>query len=108
MNIFVRIHIEKFAKREYNQEKERAMRRKEERKLRIAEFNTPAAENITRIIAEKGLKQVYVAEKAGYKAQEFNDMLNGRRLIKACDIPRIATVLGVKADDIYEAGKKGE
>ena len=34
-------------------------------------------------------------------------MLNGRRLIKACDIPRIATVLGVKADDIYEAGKKG-
>lgn len=76
--------------------------------MRIAEFNTPAAENITRIIAEKGLKQVYVAEKAGYKVQELNDMLNGRRLIKSCDIPRIAAVLGVNADDIYEVGKKGE
>ena len=33
-------------------------------------------------------------------------MFNGRRLIKACDIPKFAYVLGVKTDDIYNAGRK--
>ena len=69
--------------------------------MRIAEYNAPAAQNILRIIKEKGLKQIYVAEQAGYKAQELSDMLNGRKLIKACDIPKIALALNVKADDIY-------
>lgn len=70
--------------------------------MQIAKYNAPAAQNISRIIKEKGLKQVYVAEQAGYKKQEFNDMLNGRRLIKACDVPNIAKVLHVKVDEIYE------
>lgn len=76
--------------------------------MRIADFNSPAADNISRLIEERGLKQVYIAEKAGYKAQELNDMLNGRRLIKACDIPRIALALDVEINDIYSTGKKGE
>lgn len=76
--------------------------------MRIADFNSPAADNISRLIEKNGLKQVYVAEKAGYKAQELNDMLNGRRLIKACDVPRIALALGVEINEIYEAGEKGE
>lgn len=32
-------------------------------------------------------------------------MLNRRRLIKACDIPKLAKALGVGIDEIYEAGK---
>lgn len=36
--------------------------------MTIAECNSPVAENIARIIAEKGLKQVHVSEKAGYSA----------------------------------------
>ena len=76
--------------------------------MRIADFNAPAADNISKLIEKKGLKQVYVAEKAGYKAQELNDMLNGRRLIKACDVPRLALALNVEINEIYEAGKKGE
>lgn len=76
--------------------------------MRIADFNAPAADNISKLIEEKGLKQVYVAEKAGYKAQELNDMLNGRRLIKACDVPRLALALNVEINEIYEAGEKGE
>lgn len=76
--------------------------------MRIAEFNAPAAENIANIIKGKGLKQVYVAEQAGYNSQELNDMLNGRRLIKACDILRLSAVLGVTANDIYESGKEGD
>lgn len=76
--------------------------------MQIADFNAPAAGNISRLIEEKGLKQVYVAEKAGYKAQELNDMLNGRRLIKACDILRLALALNVEINEIYKSGKKGE
>ena len=76
--------------------------------MRIADFNAPAADNISRLIEEKGLKQVYIAEKAGYKAQELNDMLNGRRLIKACDVLKLALALNVNINEIYEVGKKGE
>lgn len=75
--------------------------------MQIAEFNAPAAENISKIIKDKGLKQLYVAEKAGYTPQEFSDMLNGRKLIKVCDIPKLAGVLNVNTDDICMAGMRG-
>lgn len=74
--------------------------------MQIAECNYPAAENISRIIKEKGLKQVYVATGAGYSPQEFNDMLNGRKIIKVCDIPRITKVLKCSWDDIYKMGRE--
>lgn len=48
--------------------------------MQIAECNAPVAKNIAGVIENKGLKQVYIAEKAGYSPQELNDMLNGRRL----------------------------
>lgn len=76
--------------------------------MNIKKMNYPFDLGLLRIIKEKGLKQVYVAEKAGFKAQELNDMLNGRRLIKLCDIPQLAKVLGVTSDDIYTAGIKEE
>ena len=53
--------------------------------MRIAECNAPVAKNIAEVIENKGLKQIYIAKKAGYSPQEFNDMLNGRRLIKVND-----------------------
>lgn len=58
--------------------------------MTIAEANEPLSNRLKIIIAQKGLKNLYVAESAGYTPQELSDMLNGRRLIKACDIPRIA------------------
>ena len=76
--------------------------------MNIKKMNYPFDLGLVRIIKEKGLKQVYVAEKAGFKAQELNDMLNGRRLIKLCDIPQLAKVLGVTSDDIYAAGIREE
>ena len=76
--------------------------------MNIRKMNYPFDLGLLRIIKEKGLKQVYVAEKAGFKAQELNDMLNGRRLIKLCDIPQLAEVLGVTSDDIYAAGIREE
>lgn len=74
--------------------------------MTIKEMNCLFDIGVSKIIKDKGMKQVYVAEKAGYTAQELNDMLNGRRLIKACDILKLATVLEVTANDIYEAGKE--
>ena len=75
--------------------------------MQIAECNAPVAKNIAGVIENKGLKQVYIAEKAGYSPQELNDMLNGRRLIKANDIARISLVLGVDVNCLYGI-EKGE
>ena len=74
--------------------------------LTIAEANEPLARGLRTIIAASGFKNMHVAMKAGYSPQELSDMLNGRRIIKACDIPRLTKALGVKADDIYAAGER--
>lgn len=76
-------------------------------KLSISEANEPFVSGLRVITAEKGLKNLYVAEKAGFTAQELSDMLNGWRLIKACDIPKFAKALNVKLDDIYAIGMRG-
>ena len=65
--------------------------------LTIAEANEP--------LSKGGLKNLYAAQKAGYSQQELSDMLNGRRLIKACGIPRLANALEVDAGDLYATGK---
>ena len=69
--------------------------------MTIAECNSPVAENIARIIAEKGLKQVHVSEKAGYNAQNLSDMIHGRKLIKVSDVIRISKVLSVNIAQLY-------
>lgn len=72
-----------------------------ELKTTIKEMNVPVVFGISKAIKEKGFKQTYVAESAGYTPQELSDMLNGRRLIKACDIPRIAKALGVEINYLF-------
>ena len=67
----------------------------------------PVDYRISGILKEKGLKQLFVAEKIGYTAQELNDMLNGRRLIKICDIPKIANALEVDVNYLFGI-KKGD
>lgn len=86
--------------------------------LDIQTSNSVVANRVREIIKEKGLKQTALAEKAGFSAQEFSDMLNGRRLMRAVDIASIINALrgvGVDANylfmvdpvDVYEAGEKG-
>ena len=70
----------------------------------IAKSNEPLAQRISFLIRERGLKQLAVAKKAGYSAQEFNSMLNGRKLIRACDIPNIAKALEVDVNELYWRG----
>lgn len=74
--------------------------------MTIAEANEPFASGVRAILAEKGLKNIHVAEKARYTSQELSDMLCGRRLIKACDIPKLAGALEVGVGDIYSVGAK--
>lgn len=59
-------------------------------------------ENIKRIISEKGLKQGYVAEVAGFTKQEFSNLMNDRRkLLRVEHMMPIAEALGVKVNDLY-------
>ena len=62
------------------------------------------APNVKKIIKEKGLKQSAVAEKTGYTKQQFNAMLNGRKIIKDVDVLRIATVLSVDINTLFKKG----
>ena len=72
--------------------------------MTIAESNSPVAEGIALIISQTGVRQSFVAQKAGYTDQMLSDMLNGRKVIRACDVPRLAMALSVTTNDIYEAG----
>lgn len=67
-------------------------------------MNSIVAPNVKEIIREKCLKQSAVARKAGYSAQQFCAMMNGRKIIKDTDILRIATALGVDANQLFKKG----
>lgn len=69
--------------------------------MSIKNNNQPVSENIKKIIAEKGMKYLAVAERAGYSKQQFSDMMNGRKVIKPCDVGVIANALGVTPNDLY-------
>lgn len=72
--------------------------------INIAECNQPVAANVTRIIKEKGYKQKAVAMKVGVTPQDFNSMINGRRLIKVSQVLLIAKALEVPVDELYVSG----
>lgn len=69
--------------------------------MRKENNNSVVPENIERVIREKGIKQCAIAKKAGYSKQQFSDMMNGRKIIKAIDILIIANALGVTPNDLY-------
>lgn len=60
------------------------------------------AENIHRIIKQRGLVQRAVATRAGFTATQFTDMIHGRKTIKADYIPQIAKAIGVPAGELFE------
>ena len=66
-----------------------------------ANLNTAVVPNIRKIIDERGLKQCSVAKKAGYTQQQFNNLLNGRKLVTDIDICKITDALGVTANDLF-------
>lgn len=69
--------------------------------MTIAECNANVPKNMNRIIEERGLKQSAVASWAGYSKQQMTDMLNGRRIIRPCDVMAIAVALDVDVGDLF-------
>lgn len=63
-------------------------------------------ENIKKIIKIKGMKQGVVAERAGFTPQEFSNILNGRKLLRAEYLLSVANGLGVEVNDLYCVDKK--
>ena len=64
-------------------------------------------DNIRGTIDAKGMKQVVVAERSGFTEQQFSDMLNGRKIIRAEYIPKIANALGFSVGDLFvDAGQE--
>ena len=59
---------------------------------------------IGKLINEKGFSSKHIAIEAGFTAQEFTDMLTGRKAIRAVNLVPIARALGVSVQDIYDAG----
>ena len=70
------------------------------------EWSDVVVSNIEEIIKRKGYLQKAVAARAGIPEKTFNNMLNGRKLILAEDIPPIAQALGCKISDIYTPPKR--
>lgn len=74
--------------------------------INISMSNEPIASEIKSISQRKGIKLRVVAEKSGYTAREFSDMLNGRRLIRGTDIPKIAYALEVTPNQLFGVEEK--
>ncbi len=66
-------------------------------------MRSSVADAIKVILEEKALRQGAVAMRAGFSPQQFSDMLNGRKVIKAEYIPSIANALGVDPNAIYKS-----
>ena len=74
----------------------------------ISECNYPVADMVKKTMDEKGLKQCAVAEKAGFSKQQFSDMLNGRKIMRAIDIINIINALdNVDANDLFGIRERG-
>lgn len=71
----------------------------------IYKNNLPVSERVTEIIKQKGLKQTYIAQQMGISCQDLSYMLNGRKLIKAYDIPKLARALGVDPNTLFSESR---
>lgn len=75
----------------------------EEKKFANRKFKQSCFKNVLRIIKEKGMKQCVVAERAGYSRSALNNMLNGRKVMKICDVVKLKETLGVDANELYKS-----
>ena len=65
-------------------------------------MNGNVPKQIMHLIDSNGLKQCHVAKKAGLKASEFYSILSNRRIIKPCEIQRIAKALNVDVSELFK------
>lgn len=70
--------------------------------MSIAESNFPVPNNLERIIAEKGFRKSFIAEKAGFTPMMLSDILAGRRVVRPKEIALLADALGVEPADLLD------
>lgn len=63
------------------------------------------ARGIRRLLEKRCQTQAAVGRAAGYTRVQVCDMLTGRKVIKACDLFRIADAMGVTAEEIRRAAE---
>lgn len=64
-------------------------------------YQTCVADNIKRIISEKGYKQTAIAQKAGHSSQQFSAIVCRRKVLKDTDIAAIANALNVTPNELF-------
>jgi len=64
-------------------------------------YKSIVADNAKRIIADKGLKKVAAAYKAGLSEKQFSALLNHRKIAKDTDIIAIANALEVTPNELF-------
>lgn len=69
-------------------------------------MNSVIAENVKAIIFARGLKKGAVAEMAGYDKKTFSNMLNGRKIITAVDVEKLAVALNVTPNQLFGLDKE--
>ena len=60
------------------------------------------AQNLRRIMDDRGFRYRSIAEKAGYSIGQFSSLLNGRRRVTADDIVRIADTLNISPNELFK------
>lgn len=69
--------------------------------MNIIDVNFPVADNLKRLLREKGLKQNALAKDVGLSIQQMCDILNGRRVIKPCEIMKLAEALEADPGELF-------
>lgn len=59
--------------------------------------------NIKSVIKAKGLKQKYVAEKAGFTPQEFSNILNGRKRLEINYVHCVCDALNITPNELFDS-----
>jgi DNA-binding Xre family transcriptional regulator len=65
-------------------------------------------QKIKDIIEQRGYKKKVIAEKMGYKENQFSDLLNGRRLVRLDDIVKLCDILEVQPNELIAQKNRGK
>jgi len=71
----------------------------------IAEDNSVVAENIKRILGEKGITQTALAQRAGYDQRAIYEFTRNRRIFRPIDLVKMSAVLGVEVGELFSGQK---
>lgn len=57
--------------------------------------------NVKKLIATRGIKQKYIAQKMGLSEPEFSNIMNGRKILKPEIVPLLCDALDVTPNELF-------